>query len=280
MWRMRDQASRLALAAALGVGLVSAVGLATLERACAQTAAAAPSRAVTATAPAANDGLPRPGFEIAPGATALVVTDPQNDFLSPQGVAWGVVGRSITRNGTVENLAALFAAAEETGMPVFISPHYYYPHDHRWTFEGALETVMHGLGMFDRPGPLKMEGFEGSGADWLDRYKPFIENGRTVVTSPHKVYGPDSNDLALQLRKAGISKVILGGMSSNLCTESHMRALIEAGFEVMVVSDATAGAITEHYDGYAAALTNFRMIASDVDATANVTVAIRAAHGL
>ncbi|HCH95090.1 MAG TPA: isochorismatase, partial [Erythrobacter sp.] len=76
---------------------------------------------------------------------------------------------------------------------------------------------------------LPLEGFAGSGADWLGRYKPIIENGRTVVTSPPKVYGPDSNDLVLQLRKAGISKVILGGMSSNLCTESHMRALIEAG---------------------------------------------------
>ena len=35
-------------------------------------------------------------------------------------------------------------------------------------------------------------------------------------------------DLLLQLRKAGIDKVILAGMSSNLCTESHMRSLVEA----------------------------------------------------
>jgi nicotinamidase-related amidase len=28
--------------------------------------------------------------------TALVVTDPQNDFLSPAGVTWGVVGESVT----------------------------------------------------------------------------------------------------------------------------------------------------------------------------------------
>ncbi len=81
---------------------------------------------------------------------------------------------------------------------------------------------------------------------WIST-SPNIENGETVVTSPHKVYGPDSNDLALQLRKAGINKVILAGMSSNLCTESHMRSLIESGFEVMVVTDATAGAITEHW---------------------------------
>ncbi|WP_100260595.1 isochorismatase family protein [Qipengyuania seohaensis] len=219
-----------------------------------------------------------PGFEIVPGETAIVITDPQNDFLSPDGVTWGVVGQSITENGTVENIGALFDVADETGMPVFISPHYYFEHDHRWQFEGTLETLMHSIGMFDRPHALTLEGFEGSGADWLDQYKPHINNGRTVVTSPHKVYGPDSNDLVLQLRKAGISQVVLGGMSSNLCTESHMRALIEAGFEVMVVTDATAGAITPYYDGYAASLVNFRMIASKVDNTENTVSAIKAAY--
>ncbi len=236
------------------------------------------SRAATATQPPANDGLPMPGFEIVPGETAIVITDPQNDFLSPDGVTWGVVGQSITENGTVENIGALFDVADETGMPVFISPHYYFEHDHRWQFEGTLETLMHSIGMFDRPHALTLEGFEGSGADWLDQYKPHINNGRTVVTSPHKVYGPDSNDLVLQLRKAGISQVVLGGMSSNLCTESHMRALIEAGFEVMVVTDATAGAITPYYDGYAASLVNFRMIASKVDNTENTVSAIKAAY--
>ncbi len=30
--------------------------------------------------------------------TALVVTDPQNDFLSPEGVTWGMVGKNVTEN--------------------------------------------------------------------------------------------------------------------------------------------------------------------------------------
>ena len=233
----------------------------------------------TAKTPPVNDGLPMPGFEIAPGTTALMITDPQNDFLTPEGVAWGVVGRSVAENGTVENLEALFQAADETGLPVFISPHWYYPHDHRWKFEGTLEVLMHNISMFDRTDQLDQTNFEGSGSDWLERYKPYINNGKTVVTSPHKIYGPESNDLVLQMRKAGIDKVILAGMSANLCIESHMRELIEQGFEVMVVTDATAAAQTEHYDGYAAALTNFRMIASDINNTENTVKAIRAAYG-
>ncbi len=197
--------------------------------------------------------------------TALVITDPQNDFLSPEGVTWGMVGESVTENRTVEHIEALFEAAKEYGIPVFISPHYYYPTDHGWKFEGTLEKAMHDIKMFDRTDALNLEGFEGSGADWLERYKPYIQDGKTVVVSPHKVYGPETNDLVLQLRKRGIDKVILGGMSANLCVESHMRELLEQGFEVAVVKDATAAAKTpELGDGYAAALVNYGFMANHV----------------
>ena len=225
----------------------------------------------------AEDGLPHPGFDITPGNTALLVTDPQNDFLSPDGVAWGVVGANVEANGTIENIESLFATAQQTGMPVFVSPHYYFPHDHGWQLEGTLEVLMHQIGMFDRKGALNTDGFEGSGADWLERYKPYIENGATVVSNPHKVFGPETNDLVLQMRKRGIDKVIIAGMSANLCTESHMRELQEQGFEVMVVSDATAAAQLPGLDGYAAAMTNFRMIASHVADTETTVEAMLAA---
>jgi nicotinamidase-related amidase len=214
---------------------------------------------------------------IDPARTALVVTDPQNDFLSPDGVTWGVVGKSVTENNTVQNIESLFKAAKETKLPVFVSPHYYYATDHGWHFEGALEALMHQINMFDRPNALSLEGFEGSGADWLEQYKPYIEDGETIITNPHKVYGPESNDLVLQLRKRGIDKVILAGMSANLCTESHLRELLEQGFEVAVAKDATAAAIVEEGDGYQSAVVNFRFIANAVWTTREALEAIAAA---
>jgi len=217
--------------------------------------------------------LPDPGFTVDEN-TAIVITDPQNDFLSPNGVTWGVVGESVTENNTVENLELLFKVAQENNITVFISPHYYFEHDHNWKFEGALEAMMHNIKMFDRTDQLSTEGFEGSGADWLDVYKKYIGESNVVVSSPHKVYGPESNDLALQLRKHGFSKVILAGMSANLCVESHMRELIENGFEVAVVKDATAGAILPGMNSYEAALINFRMIASHVFTTEEVIAEI------
>lgn len=177
---------------------------------------------------------------------------------------WEVVGESVTENHTVENLEAILKAAKESKLPVFISPHYYYPTDHGWKFEGALERLMHDIGMFDRKGALNLEGFNGSGADWLERFKPYIEAEDTVIVSPHKVYGPQNNDLVLQLRKRGIGRVILAGMSSNLCVESHLRDLLEQGFEIAVVMDATAAAKVPEGDGYQAALVNFRFLANTV----------------
>ncbi|MGY0426091.1 MAG: isochorismatase family protein, partial [Polaribacter sp.] len=86
--------------------------------------------------------LPDPGFTI-DDQTAIVITDPQNDFLSPNGVAWGVVGKSVIENNTVENLEELFKIAKKKGIKVFVSPHYYFKHDHSWKTEGALEALMH-----------------------------------------------------------------------------------------------------------------------------------------
>ena len=105
--------------------------------------------------------LPNPGMEIDMERTAPVVTDPQNDFLNPKGVTWRVVGKSVTDNNTVENIETLLKSAKNSHIPMFVSPHYYYPHDHSWKFEGALEKLMHKIGMFDRKSTLNIEGFEG-----------------------------------------------------------------------------------------------------------------------
>jgi nicotinamidase-related amidase len=225
----------------------------------------------------AQTQLPKPGMVIDPEHTALVITDPQNDFLSPKGVTWGVVGKSVTENNTVTNIEQLLKVSKKNNITVFVSPHYYYPTDHSWKFEGALEVLMHKIGMFDRKDPLSLDGFKGSGADWLELYKPYIQDGKTVVASPHKVYGPENNDLILQLRKRGIDKVILAGMSANLCVESHMRELLEQGFEVAVVTDATAGARLPEGDGYKAALVNFRYMANAVWTTAEAVQEIKKA---
>jgi nicotinamidase-related amidase len=208
--------------------------------------------------------------------TALVVIDPQNDVLSEQGISWSLVGESIKENNTVENLAQLFIAAKASDFAVFVSPHYLYPHDQAWKFEGLVEKMMLDSKEFFRPDPLAIDGFTGSGADWLERYKPFIEDGKTVVVSPHKMWGPQTNDLVFQLRKRRISKIVLCGMLANLCVESHLRELLEQGFEVAVVKDATAAPRHPKIgDGYKAAVINYGFLANAVLTTNEAVLAMR-----
>jgi nicotinamidase-related amidase len=207
--------------------------------------------------------------------TAVVFIDPQNEVLSEKGLAWGAVGQSVRENKTVENMERIFKAAKDNGFEVFISPHYFFPTDRGWKFNGALETVEAEERMFDRRGRLNLDGFSGSGADWLETFKPYIDDGRTIVVSPHRVFGPQTNDLVLQLRKRRIAKVILGGMLANMCVESHLRDLLEQGFETAVAKDATAAPRHPEWGyGYTAALINFAFLAHGVLTTDEVVRAM------
>ncbi len=204
--------------------------------------------------------------------TALVVIDPQNDVLSEKGISWDLVSESVKENNTVENLDRLFTAAKNSDYGVFISPHYLYPHDQTWQYGGIVEQMMLDSKEFFRPDPLGRDGFAGSGADWLERYKPHIEDRKTVVVGPHKMWGPQTNDLVFQLRKRRLNKVILCGMLANLCVESHLRELLEQGFEVAIVKDATAGPRHPRIgDGYQAALINYGFLANAILSTDEVT---------
>ena len=236
------------------LGGVSVVAASTLSS---SAGAAAPG-------PESTGGQPV-GMKVRKEDTAVVFIDPQNDVLSAHGANWDAVGASVTENKTVENMERIFKAAKASGYDVFISPHYFYPTDDGWKFNGPLETSEFKTRSFARSGPLDLAGFHDSGADWLDRFKPYIDDGKTIVVSPHKVWGPQTNDLVLQLGKRRVNKIILGGMLANICVESHLRELLERGFEVAVVKDATAGPRHPVWgDGYQAAMINYQFLAHAV----------------
>ena len=213
--------------------------------------------------------------QISAAETAVVFIDPQNDVLSERGLAWPLLHESLRENNTINNMERIFKSAKAHGYEVFISPHYFYPTDKGWKFNGPLETDEANSGIFGRKGVLNLDGFVGSGADWLERFKPYIEDGKTVVVSPHRVFGPETNDLVLQLRKRRITRVILGGMLANMCVESHLRELLEQGFEVAVVKDATAAPKHPEWGyGYTAALINYAYLAHAVWTTDETVFAI------
>jgi nicotinamidase-related amidase len=195
--------------------------------------------------------------EIDADSTALLITDPQIDFLKPDSVVWDKVGETVEENAVVEKLVTLREAAREGSVPVVYSPHEYTDDEFEsWEKLNTIDQIMFDTRMFDA---------DGEGSDFVPELAP---DDNTFVLSPHKqLSGFWSNDVQAQLRQRGIDTLVLAGMSANLCVESHLRDAVENGFEVVAVTDATAAA---GHDALEAAHTNFGFIAHETATTEEV----------
>lgn len=189
--------------------------------------------------------------------TALLIIDPQNDFLSEGGVVWDLVGKGVKETKVVENLVELKKTAKEVGVPVFYSPHYYTENEFKtWKYLNPIDKLMFERKMFNK-------------GTWGADFHPDLQpDENTFVLAPHKGLSNFwTGDTNIQLRQRGIQTVILAGMSANLCVESHLRDAIEHGFDVIAIKDATTGAGPEATE---AAYTNYGFIASEVTTTSEI----------
>ncbi len=203
--------------------------------------------------------------DLNPKATALVIIDPQNDFLSEGGVVWDLVGELVVKNKVVDRLKALIAKAKGAGIPVVYVPHYYDKEYQAWGNNNFIDRVMFERRMFER-------------GKWGSEFHPdLVPDDGVVLCAPHKnLSGFHTSDIDIQLRKRGIDTIVLCGMSANLCVESHLRDAEEKGYEVLVVNDATAAA---GEDAYKAALTNYGFIAHESITTDQALQRIGEARG-
>jgi nicotinamidase-related amidase len=157
--------------------------------------------------------VPGAGFTLDPMRAALLVTDPQSD-LRPEAATWGVADHGRERATGIPTIERLLEAARHANMVVAIAPHHTYPSDQRWGF-GAL----------------------------LPECRPYLLGGRTIIATPHRAWRADMRPLVGELRRFGVTQVVLVGLWATRCVESYLRALLEDGFEVAVVRDAAATAI-------------------------------------
>ena len=210
--------------------------------------------------------LPRGEVEIDLDHTAVFITDPQNDFISPGGAAWDLVGEEVKRDKVVEHQVELRKVAKEVGIHVFYSPHMYTEQDYKtWPREklNAIDKAMFSLGMFKQ-------------GSWGHAFHPDMKpDDNTIVMNPHKGLSNFwAGDAVVQLQVHDITTLVMCGMSCNLCVESHTRDAAENGFEVIIVADATAGAGPL---AKKAALVNYEFIANEVVTTKQITKRLREA---
>lgn len=191
--------------------------------------------------------------------TALFVTDPQNDFLSEKSPAWGLVGPTVIKHKVIEKEKELKALGKKLGVPLFYSTHMYTPKD----FEQWPKMPLNGIDKIMFANKMFAQG------EWGHEIHPELKpDSNTIVMNPHKGLSNFwTGDAAIQLRMYGIETVIMYGMSANMCVESHARDAIEAGFELIIIADATAAAGDAAYE---AALINYEFLAHEVVTTKQI----------
>ena len=184
-------------------------------------------------------------------STAILIIDPQNDFLSKGGAVWDLIGTEVKKYKVVEKLQTLKQIAKEIKMPVFYSPHYYTEDEYKnWKHLNFIDKVMFERKMFNK-------------GTWGSDFHPDLKpDENTIILSPHKgLSNFATGDINAQLRQRNIKTLIIAGMSANLCVESHVRDAAENAFDVITVKDATAGA---GEDATQAAHTNFGFLSDEV----------------
>lgn len=162
--------------------------------------------------------------------SALVLVDVLNDFLAKDGKINGWIQDQIVKVDFIRSLTRLIAGARAAGLPIVYAPHGLNEH----SFDDFKYV------------PLRMQNamekhifWEGeSGADFFDLFRPKDED---LIASRHRTFNAFMNtDLDAQLKRRGIERVVLAGLTSQTCVEGTGRHATEAGYHVTFIKDAVA----------------------------------------
>lgn len=163
--------------------------------------------------------------------TGLVVIDPYNDFISEGGKVWDRLKGVAEANQCVRHMKQVLDAARDADIHVFYALHHRYrPGDYEtWTYIAPIQKAAWSHRTFE----------DGT---WGGELHPdFVPRPGDTVAQEHWCSSGFANtDLDLQLKKHGIHQLIVIGLIANTCVEATVRYGAELGYDVTVVSDATA----------------------------------------
>jgi len=183
------------------------------------------------------------------GKTAIVLIEPQNDFLSPGGTMYQYIAEQLKKRNVIANLVNLTESARGK-VKLFYVPFQAFKKGFPELKEGGPGTE--GL----RGIEMKMKADWGVGA-WLEgtpgpeiveplrpREGDVIVRGKLTLDAFH------STALNYLLRANEIENVAICGFHTNWCVESTARSAYDLGYRVIVLKDCT-GTDTDREQEYA-----------------------------
>lgn len=180
--------------------------------------------------------------DLDPATTALIVIDMQRDFCSPGGYA-DQAGLDIARmQAVVGQVKALLVAARGAGLHIFHTREGHLPDLSDCPPAKLARSVAAGA-RIGGPGPLGRLLVRGEqGHDFVPELRPL--SCEHVVDKPG--YGAfHKTTLGALLGAFGVRRLLLCGVTTEVCVHSTLREAIDRGFVCTTVGDATAASQPE-----------------------------------
>ena len=172
-------------------------------------------------------------FEFDPKTSALVIIDMQRDFVEPGGFGEALGNDVSFLRKAIAPTKRVLDAARRSGMLVIHTREGHRPDladlPRNKKLRGRLKT---GIGDVGPMGRILVRGERGH--DIIDELKP--APGEPVVDKPGKGAFYET-DLELILNNRGVERLIVCGVTTEVCVHTTVREANDRGYECLVLSD-------------------------------------------
>ena len=173
---------------------------------------------------------------------ALLVIDMQNGFVS-KGGSYDLMGINISKySEVVSSLKQLIGFCRKVKIPIF------YSQAVREESGIDLLTRSHRILPKSREERIKRRPIciRGSwDAEIVEELKPNFDD-HVVIKRRDSVF--QDTEVEVWLRSLGIDSIIFAGIDTSICVESSLRDAFNHGYDIVLISDATASNNLNHYN--------------------------------
>ncbi len=171
--------------------------------------------------------------------TALVLIEPQNDFLKPGGAMYEYIKDQLKKRNVIQNLVDLINRARGKVKMIYIPFHRFEPGFPELKRGGPGTEGLRGIEMEMSAWGTKGAWVKGTpGPEIIDELKP--QPGDIVIEGKKTLDAFHSTALDYILRANEIEWVAIAGFHTNWCVESTARSAYDKGYRVIVIKDCTA----------------------------------------
>jgi ureidoacrylate peracid hydrolase len=190
---------------------------------------------------------------------ALLVIDMQNGFVS-KGGSYDLMGLNVSKySDVVPSLKLLIAFCRKVKIPIF------YSQAVREESGIDLLTRSHRILPKSREERIKRRPIciRGSwDAEIVQELKPNFDD-HVVIKRRDSVF--QDTEVEVWLRSLGIDSIIFAGIDTSICVESSLRDAFNHGYDIVLISDATASNNLSHYNSTLDNIRNYYGLVMNLD---------------